>query len=116
MLTKIMKWIAIVALLLAVLRLPITDYRVLLGIVVCVSGLLIALQSIYDGRHYWAAGFFVLAILFNPVVPLGLPRLASAGLDWVCLAVFLASLVVLKQTPISSAPSITNPLPPSESL
>ncbi len=116
MLTKIMKWVAIVALLLAVLRLPMADYRILLGIVVCVSGLLIALQSIHDGRYYWATGFFVMAILFNPVVPFGLSQMVSIGLDWLGLAVFLASLIVLKQKPISSLPSITNPLPPSESL
>jgi hypothetical protein len=116
MLTKIMKWTAIVALLLAVLRLPILDYRIMLGIVVCVSGLLIALQSIHDGRFYWAAGFFVLVILFNPVVPLRLSRMAFIWLDLVCLAVFLASLATLKQKPISSLPSITDPLPPHESL
>jgi len=116
MLTKILKWAAIGALLVAILRLPISDYQIFLGIVVCVAGVLIGLQSIQDHRFSWASGFLLMAILFNPVKPLPLSQKMFLWLDWLCLAVFLASLFVLKQKPISSAPSITNPLPPSDAL
>jgi hypothetical protein len=114
--TKIMKWLSIAALLLAVLRLPIGSHRVVLEIVVCVSALLVVTQAIRADKYYWASGFSVIAVLFNPVVPIALSGNAFLWLDWVCLAAFLVSLVALKRQPTLSVPSITNPMPGTESL
>jgi len=46
-----------------------------------VSGLLVVTQAIRASKYFWAAGFFAIAVLFNPVVPLPLLLL-----DWVCLS------------------------------
>ena len=116
MFTKIMKWVSIVVLLLAVLRLPTASYQVLLEIVVCVAGLLVLTQAVRAGKYFWAAGFLAIAVLFNPVVPVALSRKILLGLDWVCLAAFLLSLAALKRQPTLSMPSITNRTPGSESL
>ena len=66
MLTKIMKWVCIAALLLAVVRIPNTSYQVLLEILVCVGALLVVAQAFREGKYFWAAGFTAIAVL--PVV------------------------------------------------
>lgn len=116
MLTKMMRWVSIAVLLLAVLQLPTAGYQVLLEIVVCVSALLVFAQAVRAGKYFWAAGFVAIAVLFNPVVPVALSRGTFLWLASVCLMTFLISLVVLKRRPILSIPSITNRTPGSESL
>jgi len=114
--TKIMKWIAIATLFLAVLGFPIVSHRAVLGIVVCVSCLLVVTQTISAGKYFWAAGFLGIAVLFNPIVPLPLSANVFLLLEWVCLAAFLVSLAVLRMQPTLSVPSITSRAPRSESL
>lgn len=116
MLTKIMKWVSIAALLLAVLRLPTGSYQVLFEIVVCMSGLLVATQAVGAGKYLWALGFAAIAVLFNPVVPVALARRTFIWLDLVCLMTFLVSLAALRSRPMLSIPSITDRMPGSESL
>jgi len=115
MLTKIMKWVSIATLFLAGLRLT-ASYQVLLEFVVCVSGILVISQAVRDGKYLWAAAFFAIAVLFNPVVPVALSRKTFLWLDWVCLMTFLVSLAGLKRHPTLSMASITNRTPGSESL
>jgi hypothetical protein len=115
MLTKIMKWVSIAALFLAGLRLTVS-YQVLLEFVVCVSGILVVTRAVRDSKYLWAAAFFTIAVLFNPVVPVALSRKTFLWLDWVCLMTFLVSLAGLKRHPTLSMASITNRTPGSESL
>ena len=115
MLTKVMKWVSSALLLLAGLRLA-SSYQGLFEFVVCVSGLLVVAQAVRAGKYIWATGFLAIAVLFNPVVPIGLSRTVLLGLNWICLAAFLASLAVLKIQPTLSIPSITNRTPGSQSL
>ena|SRR5260370_475540 len=65
-----MKWLSITMLLLALLQLPVASHPVLLAIVVCASGLLVAAQAIRAGKYSRAVGFLVIAVLFNPVIPI----------------------------------------------
>jgi hypothetical protein len=115
MLTKIMKWVSITALFLEGLRLT-ASYQVLLEFVVCVSAILVVTQAVGESKYLWAAGFFAIAVLFNPVVPVALSRKTFLWLDWVCLMTFLVSLVMLKRQPTLSMASITYRTPGSESL
>ena len=112
--TKVMKWIAIATLFLAVLG--IMSHRAILEIVVCVSGLLVVTQALRASKYYWATGFLAVAVLFNPIVPLPLSGNAFLLLEWVCLAAFLASLAVLRMQPTLSVLSITSRAPRTESL
>jgi hypothetical protein len=116
MLTKIMKWVSVAVLLLTVLRLPSASLQILLEIVVCVSGLLVATQAVRANKYFWAAGFVAITLLFNPIAPIALSRRIFLWLDWVCIAAFLLSLAALKSQPILSMPSITGRTPGSESL
>jgi hypothetical protein len=116
MLTKIMKWVSVILLLLAALRLPTAGFQVVLEILICVSSLLVVTQAAQVAKYFWVAGFVAIAVLFDPVVPVVLSRKNFLWLDWACLAAFLFSLAALKRQPTPSIPSITNRTPGSESL
>jgi Family of unknown function (DUF6804) len=107
MFTKIMKWVSVAVLLLAVFWRSSPNFKLFLESVVCVAGLMVFIQAIRTGKYFWAVGFVAIAVLFNPVVPVGITTPLVFWLDLACLGAFLISLVALKTRPILSAPSIT---------
>jgi len=109
MLTKIMKCVSILVLCVAALRLPTANFQVLLEIVISVTALLVVTQAVRLRKYLWAAGFGVIAVLFNPILPVALSRTTWLWLDWVCFMTFLVSLAALKTRPTFSQPSITHP-------
>ncbi len=115
MLTKIMKWVSIAALLLALLWRSSANYELVLELVVFASALLVVLQACRAGKYLWGAGFLAIAVLFNPIVPVVLSRKMFLWLGWVSLVTFLVSLAVLKRQPRLSIPPIISPTPGSES-
>ena len=114
--TKIMKWLTITMLFLAVLQLPVARHPTLLSIVVCVSGLLIAAQAVRSGKYPWAVGFFAIAVLFNPVVSIARSARDVLWLNGIGLAAFLTAAIALKAGPVRTVLSITSHLPRRESL
>jgi len=114
--TKIMKWLTITMLLLAVLQLPVARHPTLLSIVVCVSGLLIAAQAVRSGKYPWAVGFFAIAVLFNPVVSIARSARDVLWLNGIGLVAFLTAAIALKAGPVRTVLSITSHLPRRESL
>jgi Family of unknown function (DUF6804) len=116
MFTKIMKWVSVAVLLLAVFWRSSADFQLILESVVCVTGVLVVMQAVRRGKYFWAAGFLVVAALFNPVVPVALSRTTFLWLDVACMMAFLISLAVLKRGPVLSIPSITGRSSRIESL
>jgi hypothetical protein len=126
MLTRIMKGVSVVALLLGFLwnfpafhkEWSVRDggYLELLNMVVCLTALLVVAQAFRERKYFWAAGFVAIAVLFNPIVPVTLSRKTFLWLDSVCVVTFLVSLALWKRRPILSIPPITNRTPGSESL
>ena len=114
--TKIMKWLSITMLLLAVLQLPVASHAVLLAIVVCGSSLLVVAQALRAGKYSWVVGFLAIAALFNPVVPIARSGRDILWINGVGLAAFLAAAVAFKARPALTVLSITNCLPRRESL
>ena len=116
--TQVMKWVSIVALLLAVVFWnSAAFYQVELNLVVTIAAAVVVIQAIQRKKYPWAAGFFAIALLFNPAVPIF--RLAGAvGFSLVVLSIatFGISLMTLKPQPLLSAPSITNRNPGRQSL
>jgi hypothetical protein len=104
--TKIMKWVSITMLLLAVLQLRVANHPVLLEIVVCVSSLLIAAQATRVGKYSWAVGFLAIARAGRDIL----------WIDAVGLAAFLTAVVAFKARPALTVLSITSHLPRRESL
>ena len=116
MLTKMMKWVSIIVLLLAGLRLPTSGNQLLLEIVVCGASLLAVMQAVRTSQFFWAAGFSAIAVLFNPIVTLGLSGKTLLWLDWACLATFLLSLAVWKRRPTASRALIKDHTPGNGAL
>jgi hypothetical protein len=117
-LTKMMKLVSIAALLLtAVLWSYASNFELPLRFVVALGALVVAAQATRAKKYYWAAGFYALAILFNPfaaVITLSgtLPLVLVLG----TAVPFGISLAALKTQPVLSIPSITGRTPRSESL
>ena len=95
--TKIMKWVSITALVLAVLFRVSSGYQILLQFLVCAGAVLVVLQAGRTGRYAWAAGFSVIALLYNPIMPLALSL--NLFLVLASLAMFALSVAVLRAEP-----------------
>ena len=97
MLTEIMKWASVVALTVAVFWWHSSlNVRVLVQFIVCAAAGLVFVQAMGASKRLWAAGFLGIALLFNPIVPVALPRGIFLWLDMVCLTMFLFSVALLK--------------------
>lgn len=117
MLTTIMKWASLVALIGALLLWrPAGGYAIMLQFVICLSAILVAFQAARSHKQLWAIAFAGLAVVFNPVVTVPLSKSVFLWINIVCLTMFLASLKFLKTAPKLSMPSITYPEPRSRSL
>jgi len=98
----------------AVLGLPTASFQALLKVVICVAAFLALIEAVRLRRYFWAAGFCIIAVLFNPVIPVALSRRTLLWLDWVCLMTFLLSLAALKKQPTLSVPEAMNRRPRSQ--
>jgi hypothetical protein len=121
MLTKVMKWTTMVALLASAMlwrsavnsQLP----QFLLGFVVCLGAVVVVMQATRVGKYLWASGFAAIALLFNPLVPV--LRFDGEWGRWmvlVSIVPFAVSLAALKTQPLLSIASITGRNPGSQSL
>lgn len=117
MLTTIMKWTSLVALIGApFFWRPAGGYAIVLQFVICLSAILVALQAARSGKQLWAIAFAGLAVLFNPVVTVPVSQSVFLWINGLCFTMFLASVKFLKTAPKLSMPSITYPGPRSQSL
>jgi len=116
MLTRFMKWLSIVTLLLGLTMRSSASFRIVLGMVVCVAALTVLAQAFRYGNYLWAAGFLLIAVLFNPVAPFTLSGSMFLLLDLACVATFALSLAALKTKPLLSVQGIIHPHRRSESL
>jgi hypothetical protein len=67
-------------------------YMELYSLVVFVAALVLIAITVHGRKYFWAAGFALIAVLFNPFAPFALSRITFLVLDAVCIAVFLVSL------------------------
>src|ERR1043166_5665958 len=102
--TRFVKWLCLAVLFLAfVSGRSMGDYELALRVVICAGAAIVAAQAFGVARRLWAAGFLIIAFLFNPAIPAF--RLAgSPGLLAVLLAAvaFAISLTALKSEPLLS--------------
>jgi hypothetical protein len=116
-LTTIMKWTSLVALIGALFFWrPAGGYAIMLQFVICLSAILVALQAARSGKQLWAIVFAGLAVLFNPVVTVPVSQSVFLWINGLCITMFLVSVKFLKTAPKLSIPSITYPGPRSQSL
>jgi hypothetical protein len=86
-----MKCVSITTLGLAVLGFPAASFQVLLKIVVCVTALLVITQAVRSNKQIWAVVFGLIAVMFNPVLPVALSPSTLLWVDAICLIAFLVS-------------------------
>ena len=106
MITKVMKWVSLAILLPAVFWPSSADYQLVLQFVVCGGALIVGWEAYRIEKHLWAVGFVAMAALFNPFQLWTLSPGMSFWLELLSIAMFLASLAVLKARPRFSMPSI----------
>lgn len=105
--TKTMKWVAIAALLGAVVWRSSASYEILLQFAVCAGAILVVFQAGVAEKYFWAAVFIAIAVLFNPIAPVALSSRTFLLLDLSCLAMFLVSLTALKTETACQGSSIS---------
>jgi hypothetical protein len=110
-----MKWVCLVALVLALLWRSSAQYATVLQFLVCAGAVFVAVQSIVASRYLWAAAFVGVALLFNPVMPIELTRNILIWRNLACLAMFLVSLWLANKPRLSIA-SVTDLSPRGEAL
>jgi len=111
MLTKVMMWVSIAVVFLALLGVPVTSEKILLETVVCASGLLVIRQAVHAGQYLLATGFLPIIVLFSPISPIAVSWRVFLWLNWIGIAAFLVAVVALKTERTLSMPSITNRTP-----
>lgn len=116
MLTKIMKWASVAALLLAILWHSSQGLALIVQFVVCAAAVMAVVQGFQMGKAGAIVVFIAIAALFNPIVPVGLSPAILRGTETVCLGLFLLSVLTFRQQPRFSLASITDRTPGSESL
>ncbi len=97
------------ALLASIIFDPAGASRLLLLLVVFAGAIVVAVQAVRLHEYIWGFGFVMLGLLFNPLLMISFSNPVVRWLDLVCLMTFVASLFVLRATPLPSSPSITAP-------
>jgi Na+/H+ antiporter NhaD/arsenite permease-like protein len=117
MIAKLMKWIAIAALFLALFWQPFAENRILLRYVVWAGAIVVFAQAVRAGKYLWIGLFLAVAGLFNPIRPLAFSAGVFLVVNAITLALFMVSLGRgLEMKPRLSIASITDRTPGSESL
>ena len=116
MLTILMKGMAGAALL-GSLLLPVSPgFRTALLCLVAAGAVAGLVQAVVLGEYRWVVAFGVVACLFNPILPIGLPSGVTMILNTITFLLFGLSLQLLKTSPRLTIASITDRMPGSESL
>ncbi len=117
MIAKLMKWIAIAALFLALFWRPFAQNRILLQYVVWAGAIMVFVQAVRVGKYLWIGLFLAVAGLFNPIRPVAFSPTISLVLNAITLILFMVSLGRgLETKPRLSVASITDRTPGSEAL
>jgi hypothetical protein len=116
MLTKIMKWIAMAALLVALFWHPFAENRRLLQLAVLGGAIAVLVQAVRARNYVWLGLFVAIAWIFNPIRPVVVSPSIFLLVDMLTLLLFMVSLRALRTRTRLSIASITDRTPGSESL
>jgi hypothetical protein len=116
MLTRIMKWTAMAALVGGFFSGRIAGYSTLLQFVVSAAAVAVLVQAATMRRYLWMNLFILAACLFNPVLPVDFSTQIFLVVSTLTLLLFFFSLQLLHSSPKLSIVSITDRMPGSESL
>jgi len=116
MLTKVIKWSAIAALIGGAMSRSLPATGLVLQFVVAAAAVVVLTQAATMSRYVWMTLFLVVACLFNPVFPVPLSNYIFGMATSLAVLLFFFSLQLLQPKPRLSIASITDRMPGSESL
>jgi hypothetical protein len=96
MLTKVIKWGAIAALIGVALSRSLPDVGLLLQFVVTAAAVIVLTQAATMRQYVWMTLFLMVACLFNPVFPVRLSNYMSGWATTFAVLLFFFSLELLK--------------------
>lgn len=116
MLTKVIKWSAIVALIGFTLSRSLPAIELVLQFAIATAAVVVLTQAATMRRYVWMSLFLVVAGLFNPIFPVPFSNYISGLATTFAALLFFFSLQFLQPRPKMSIASITDRMPGSESL
>ena len=116
MFTKIIKWVAIAALVAGASLRSFWNYGALLQFLIVAVAVVVLTQAAIMGRYVWMTLFLVVACLLNPIFPIPFSNYTSRIVSAFAVLLFFFSMNLLQPKPRLSIASITGAMPGSESL
>lgn len=116
MLTTVMKWVAIAALIFGIFWRVSYDQQNYLNFIIAAGAVFVVVQAFGLRKYWWIGGFIAITWLFNPIELLAFSSKVMIGLQIVCAAAFAVSLQFLRTEPRMTIASITEANPKTESL
>jgi len=89
----------IIAILLIIAIFPISEYGyyIFLRWIVCLSSVFFAYLAYQVGKKYWAWIMGIIAVLFNPIIPIYLKKEIWGPIDIISAVIYLISFFILKE-------------------
>jgi hypothetical protein len=115
MITKIIKWSAIGALIVGEFFRPVAFYGIT-RLVVLAAAVIVLTQAANMRRYVWMGLFFVVALMINPIFPIPYSTYFSIAITTSAVLLFFFSVNLLQPAPRLSIPSITGGMPGGEAL
>ena len=101
MISKIIKWVSLPALLIGSLFTPFAaSYQHLLEVVICLGAIIVVQRAVTVKKYFWAAGFVAIAIVFSPLM---LVFKVFLLMGFLCMATFVTLLATWKTQPVPLA-------------
>lgn len=116
MLTKVIKWTAIAALIGGAFSRSLPDFELLLQFLVAGAAVVVFTQAATMRRYVWMTLFLVVAAVFNPVFSVPFSTYVFEIASAFAVLLFFFSLELLQPQPRLSIASITDRMPGSDSL
>ena len=116
MFANIVKWICMTTLVIAALLRLEGGPRILLQLVICGGAVFVMMLAARSRRFLWMLPFGLVAICFNPILPIKLSRPAELPALLASLVLFAVSLRYLPAVPRMSLATITDLPARGESL
>jgi flagellar biosynthesis protein FlhB len=116
LLTKIIKWSAIAALIGGGFWYSVFSYRLLSEFVIAAAAAVVLTQAARMRQYIWMSLFLLVACLFNPVVPVPFSGYIFGIVSAFAVLLFFFSIELLKPKRRLSMASITHRVPGNESL
>ncbi len=108
MLTRVIKWSAIAALMGSALSRSLPDIRLTLQLAVAAAAVIVLTQAAIMHRYIWMSLFVLVAGLFNPVFPISFSIYVSGVVTMMAGLLFFFSLELLQPRSRLSMASITD--------